>query len=278
MTGRRVPLTCAKSVALLALIVVGANRGINAQHASGSIVGLFVNPDYSIVPGEVVEARAFDDGPVVARTVVDFARTFRLTGIAPGTYTVRVGQQHQRVVAISRAETAAILISEQDKCSPSGTDAPRLSDRDVADMIRLSLRMSGVRYRVTPPVIGPDEYHGEGIAWFRHGRKWPRQRETPLVVDGLRRQWLSRLDDLPVIPMSSDEAQERANLLGDMYYLRVKDVRPSADCAAVTVYRSMLLNERLMGTRTVLCCESSRFQFRRRDGRWEFDLVGTTVM
>ena len=37
MTGRRVPLHCATSVAFVALIVIGATRGIDAQQVSGSI-------------------------------------------------------------------------------------------------------------------------------------------------------------------------------------------------------------------------------------------------
>jgi hypothetical protein len=257
---------------LLATALVNISGVPSDQILSDTIVGS-VTPGRYYTVGETVEIRSTDEGPALASTVVDRSGVFRLAGIAPGIYLVRVGRVLQRVVTISHTEVNRIEISSREPCTPSADSASRLSDSDVAEMVRVAVELFGFPRGVSEPPAILDGGHGPGIARFRAGDPLPAPIRTPVIVDELPSRWLARIRDLPLIPMSRREAQKRANRRGEIYYLELADVRISTDCSAITISSSYLLEERLKRSRVVMCCESKTFRFSRRDNHWEFVLV-----
>jgi hypothetical protein len=272
--GRQEPMRNAGAcvLTLLATALVNTNGVASDQIIFDTIVGS-ITPEHHYTVGETVEIRSTDEGPVLASTVVDPSGAFRLAGIAPGVYLLRVGRVLQRVVTISHTEVNRIEISSREPCAPSGDSASRLSDSDVAEMVRVAVELFGFPPSVSEPPAILDGRQGPGIARFRAGDPLPAPIRTPVIVDELPSKWLVRIRDLPLIPMSRREAQKRANRRGEIYYLELTDVHTSMDCSAITIFSSHMLAERSKKSRVVMCCESKEFRFSRRDNHWEFDLV-----
>jgi hypothetical protein len=124
----------------------------------------------------------------------------------------------QRVVTLSTSETVRTEISAGQACRAAGPGQARLSDADVAEIVRLALLINGV----SP----------SGSGEIRSSLPW----SVPLVVgEDISRAWLVRLRELPVILMSPHELQRLANRNGQISYISLSDIRPTTNCAAVTV-------------------------------------------
>jgi hypothetical protein len=258
---------------IAAMILMGSGRTPTMHDQTQSVRGAINS--FFVAPGEKVEVRDTENGPVRAHTEVGADNTFQVAGLTPGTYLVTIGRFHQRVVTLSAEKPLELLISKPESCSLPATATPRLSDSEVAEMLRLAIDLFGLPPEFPEPPPHDDGW-GPGMTRIRNNKI---RIQTPLVTDGLSRQWLTHLGDLPLLLVSTRRAQSLADKRRQpAYYMQIKDVRTSLDCSAVTVLHSYMLDKRSKTDRPlVIGFSENQYRFRRRQKHWEFDLISMAM-